>query len=317
MLRIIEVILVISAFRNDYRDIKTHLIKALELVATLAFMNYILIMFVPNIFVKIIRKENNYTVETFLYLFNMLPNVYYNISGVEIFRRNQGIYWEPGVMQAPMNILIYYLLIECKYKINRAKLPIFIVISTFSTTGYILLALILFLKFRVLFFSRRALLKKIAVIMVILIFLPFLIGEIKHKFYGSAKESSIIRMYDYFVTLKIIQDNFLLGVGINYDNYVDKRTNVSIKIGDTSYTYGERGSTNSITTIFVYFGFPLGALIIFALYKQNIFSGQLAFFILIFFILFTEPIGLSQLTCLFLLSAIPIRKTTVLHEKYK
>lgn len=58
--------------------------------------------------------------------------------------RNWGPFWEPGVFQIYLNLSIIFLLLEEKRDYKKIIVNIAAIISTFSTTGYIALALIIF-----------------------------------------------------------------------------------------------------------------------------------------------------------------------------
>jgi hypothetical protein len=309
IVRLIIIILILSGFTNDYRDIKIHLVKALNLVVYLSCVNIILVLLVPNRFVEITLEDSGYTTNTFLYLFNFLSHGKINANGITLIR-NQGPYWEPGVMQGLMNILIYYRLIECNYGINKVKLPILIVISTFSSTGYIILCLILLLKFRYILFSKKRGIAVIIIFIAMVVFIPVMSSNLINKFAGEDKWSFYARMYDTFVGLRISINHFWTGIGYNPDRYFDELKNASsLLIAGQSINLGFRGNTNGIATLLMYFGIPLGALLIFILYHQKIFLKKKIFFLVFCLILVSEPLSITLFAMFLLLSSALRHKT--------
>jgi hypothetical protein len=309
IVRLIIITLVFSGFNNDFQDIKIHLVKALNLVVYLSGINIILILLISNRFVEITIEDSGYTTNTFLYLFNFLSHGKINISGIALIR-NQGPYWEPGIVQGLMNILIYYNLIECNYNINKTKLPILIVISTFSSTGYIILCLILLLKFRYIIFFKKRGIAVVIIFMAVIIFIPVMYSNLINKFVGEGKWSFYARMYDTFVSLKISINHFWTGIGYNPDRYLDESKNVSAIIAGQAVNFGFRGNTNGITTLLMYFGIPFGSLLIFILYHQKIFLKKKEFFLVICLILVSEPLSITLFIMFLLFSSILRYKNT-------
>jgi hypothetical protein len=294
--------MIFSGFNNNYNDIQIHLVKSLYLVAYLAGVNMILVLVMPDKFVEITLEDSGYTANTFLYLFNYLDYSKIVANGITIIR-NQGLYWEPGIMQGLMNILIYYQLIECDYNITKSKLPILIVISTFSSTGYIILGLILLMKFRNIFFSKKGGIAVIILFIAILVFVPLIASNLKNKFTGEDKWSFYARMYDTFVGLRISINHFWTGIGYNPDGYFEESKNLSALIANQSINLGFRGNTNGIVTLLMYFGVPFGVLLLFVLYQQKIFFKQKIFFMIICLILISEPLSITLFIMFLLLSS--------------
>jgi hypothetical protein len=294
IVKILIIMFFVSAYRCDFQDIKFHLMRATKFVTILATINIFVPLLFPNMFV-LQSKENGYIVNTLGFIFNYVST--YNVGGI-IFFRNQGLYWEPGVLQAVINIYIYYLLIEQKQNINKVKLPIFVVLSTFSTTGYILLALMLLYS---LIKRKRSSGFDLSLLLVLLLFTSILTSQIAYKFKGEGKESSSTRVTDIIIGIKIIMKHPYIGLGYHPQKY-DEEVKILLKENQTLHTTNH-GNTNSIMQMFYYFGIPLGILLFRALYKQKIFHNSNFFFIMIFIILCAEPLLMSHFTTLLLMSS--------------
>ena len=106
-LRYIVKINIIAAFLLYYRESESNftgeLMLALVVVMVHALINFILGFFVWDLVTKI--TTDYYSVYTFLHVF------FYQISEAKIFDisigRNQGLFWEPGILQIYMNIAFY------------------------------------------------------------------------------------------------------------------------------------------------------------------------------------------------------------------
>ena len=80
-----------------------------------------------------IQVNGSFTRTIFIYQFNPICPV----------SRNSGPFWEPGVFGIFINISIFFKLFLEKAKLNRALLEIASVLTTFSTTNYLILFLLL------------------------------------------------------------------------------------------------------------------------------------------------------------------------------
>lgn len=95
----------------------------------------------------------------------IVHNYMHGILGVY---RNAGIFWEPGAFQAFLNLaLIFEFSKKEKYNKNRILVFTLAIITTFSTTGYILL----FLNYSILFFRIKKKKKYLYLILFTIIFI--------------------------------------------------------------------------------------------------------------------------------------------------
>lgn len=300
--RVITVALLITAFRNDYKDIAKYLVKVLQLIVVLATINFLLYMLVPGIFVML-KSQSGFPVNTIGLIFNYYSKL--SINGW-VIPRNQGIFWEPGVLQIPVNMLIYYRLIEENRSIKSIFLPVFILFTTFSTTGFIIFAIILFFKFKSTFSLRgKGLLRTLGMIVIISMFIPLLYMEVNAKFNEPGKNiSSLARTYDLLMAARIATQYPWFGIGLNEERNTAlmKMQNVQVDGLETE----TRGNTNSILQFFVNWGVPVSLILIFALYKQQIFPHRFCFFILIMLAFFSEPLVGVFLMILLMLSSIKL-----------
>jgi hypothetical protein len=272
--------------RNPYFSYKTFE-WVFAIISVHAFFNFVLCSTVQPLFYIVGSSDQSFTAASFLYVFFF--NSFITVAGIDICR-NQGFFWEPGVLGFILNIYLFIILI-IKEKKNYAWILFvcFLIITTFSTTG---LALML-LQAIYYFFQNRISVKKILMICVVGVALvPFFISNLKEKTSGDGEVSYIMRNYDSFIALDMIRNNPIVGIGLSSDRYKTEQQkyprffNSDLKEG--------RGNTNSILTIFVSFGIPLGALIMFLLYKQ-VFIEDFPKFAFVLFVVFlaSEPLLMS------------------------
>lgn len=307
--RVILTMFVFTAFGNDYGEIVKHVIRSLWLIMFLALINFVLTMTMPSIF-YMVNMEDGYRVMTIGYFFNMLAE--HSLLGFDIIR-NQSIFWEPGILQIVANILIFFIIIEQNGSILKAVLPIIIVLTTVSTTGFIILTLLLFVKFKNNFSLKgKGLIRTLTMIVLVGAFIPLLYGEIIYKFQGEAKTSSTLRMFDLYMGLSVAISHPITGIGMNQEKMIEMTGSNIIEI-DGEDLQSNRGNTNSIILMLVKLGFPITIILLWGMYKQLLFEHKLCFFIVLFLSLFSEPLFSSYIVLLIVMSSIeiPIKNETV------
>lgn len=294
-------VIIFSSFK-DIEEIKKFFIKACKIIVWLAFLNFIILILFPNLFIETIDTEgSNYRVFTIFYIFNNL-GVPYKIASIDFFR-NQGVFWEPGILQIVINILIYYRLFEENKSIKQILIPIFVLLTTASTTGMFLFAFLFTIKY-----LKKLDVKKIIVLLGVgFAFIPVLINDIEYKFKGDGKLSSQWRTYDTLMGLFVISRNPLTGIGISEDKYFNEMKNSFIRVNGESMNI-ERGNTNSIILICLYFGIPLSIVILYKIYHQNLFKKKWLFFSLLMICLASEPLIIRTFFSLLLISSIKVEK---------
>ena len=300
---LISSIFIFSSFKNN-KEIVKYFIRACKIVIWLALINFILFIILPNLYTKAITANGNYEVFTFFFIFNDL-GAPYQIAGIN-FSRNQGVFWEPGILQIIINILIYYYLFEEKKSLKSIFIPTFILLTTASTTGLFIFALLFTIKY-----LKEMDLKKIFILLAVGgLFIPILINDIEHKFKGDAKQSSQLRTYDALMGLYVISKYPLTGRGINEDKYLEEIKFSFVTIDNEKLTI-ERGNTNSLILLCLYFGIPLSIIILYKIYHQNLFEKKWLFFSIIIICLMSEPLITRMFFYLLFISSIKINRDKV------
>lgn len=287
-------LLVIGSCGNNCQVISDNIYRSCRIVSYLGILNVILYLFFPSFFVYLIN-ESGFGINTILFVFN-----YQNDEII----RNQGLYWEPGVFQVLLNIYLFIMLVERRYPYKKAILPIFLIISTFSTTGLIIMSLILFCSF----VKRKKTItpiKKIFLVSFFAILLsPIVYNNVIEKFSSDKSPSSALRTYDFFMGLNIIKDNPLWGVGMDPQQFSKRARGIDIIGYDTSVLNINRGNTNAIISIAMMLGVPVLLLFVITMYRQKLFLKRKLFFCVIFVSLFSEPLFPFPLLFLLCLSSI-------------
>ena len=299
-LRIFSAYLVICAFKGDTDDIRTHLVKVFRIVAFLALINVVLYTLFPQLFIYI--ETDGYNTYTLGLIFNYLPTS--KVFG--LFDRNPGLFWEPGVLQMSMNMLIFNDMIVEKRGFQKVVVPIISLITTASTTGLGLFALII--AYRILFVHNASSSKSIRQILLLLVFLPLFIPIIHQnandKFGGEGSISTAYRLNDLLLSGEIAKQHPFIGIGFDENKYKQMSNNISLNTYE-NYEIGlDRGNSNSLSQVIIYFGLPAFLLFLLALYKQKIFPHKKFFFFLFLISIASEPLLVTTMMMTFLFSSL-------------
>jgi hypothetical protein len=267
-------------------------------------MNFLLLHSILNFLFGFILFGNLEVVKTeqinfltFKYLFFYFSEA--SSSGFSILR-NQGVFWEPGVLSVFLNILLFVYLFVKPY-ISRAILVFIMIFTTFSTTGLFLSMLLFIVKYNK--SIRSSFVAFFIGIVPLLALLPVLIGNINDKVSGNGQASFYWRSFDLLISLQIVAQNPIKGIGFGGEVY--KKVQEQNKMFMQSDILEGRGNTNSIVYIFIAFGIPLAIYILYLLYNQNVFkhSNKFLFFFILIICLSTEPLITSVFFLIILFSS--------------
>ena len=284
----------------------------LKLIFLHSLLNFIAYFFVNEQLFDI--SSDYYSCKTYNYIFYYASDEInlsvMNLFGIE-FCRNQGLFWEPGVLQVFLNL--FFFLEAFIYKRNRWLLLIgFVILGTYSTTGIIILIgqlVYLFIQR----FNENKLFLPIIFLSFIPIYLVFSIN-IEEKFKGNRIFSFQKRLFDFTQPIFIAAANPLTGVGLDldqfqklrYEFYIDDESlalinetlGVSLKAAGTS-----AGSANSLTFLLAAMGFPTAILFVFMFLRQKIINDhKLLFFFIVFVSVMSEPLFLRPFFFIYIIS---------------
>jgi hypothetical protein len=284
----------------------------LKLIFLHSLLNFIAYFFVNEQLFDI--SSEYYSCKTYNYIFYYASDEInlsvMNLFGIE-FCRNQGLFWEPGVLQVFLNL--FFFLEAFIYKRNRWLLLIgFVILGTYSTTGIIILIgqlVYLFIQR----FNENKLFLPIIFLSFVPIYLVFSIN-IEEKFKGNRIFSFQKRLFDFTQPIFIAAANPLTGVGLDldqfqklrYEFYIDDESlalinetlGVSLKAAGTS-----AGSANSLTFLLAAMGFPTAILFVFMFLRQKIINDhKLLFFFIVFASVMSEPLFLRPFFFIYIIS---------------
>jgi hypothetical protein len=304
---------VLVLFYYNNQESKTVFIDSLYFILKLVLFHAVF-SFIAYFFIKdnlfLITSEYHETL-TFNYLFHYSPKdgTVINLLGLDI-ARNAGIFWEPGILQGYLNLL-FFLEISI-YKRNKMLLAliIFAVLTTYSTTGLLLLIL------QVGYFSQKLLKNNTKIILFIVLIIPLYYvfnSNLNEKIYGEGESSFQKRLFDLTQPFFIAMENPLTGVGLDLDRfkevregfYINSDLNSSLnQIGiEQKVETTSKGSTNSVMYMLAGMGFPIALLFIYMFTKQQIITNdRLMWFTLTFVFVLSEPLLFRPFFFLFIVS---------------
>ena len=304
---------VIVLFYYNNQESKTAFINSLYFVLKLILFHSVF-SFLAYFFIKdnlfLITSEYHETL-TFNYLFYYSPKegTVFNLFGLDVVR-NAGIFWEAGILQGYLNILFFLELSIFKRNKKLLGLIILTILTTFSTTGLLLLIL------QVGYFSLKLLKNNTKFILLIVLIIPLYFvfnSNLNEKIYGEGESSFQKRLFDLTQPFFISIANPLTGVGLDLDRfqevregfYINSDLNSSLnQIGiEQKVETTSKGSTNSVMYMLAGMGFPTTLLFIYMLIKQKIVANdRFMWFILTFIFMMSEPLLFKPFFFMFIVS---------------
>ncbi|MEE2953724.1 MAG: O-antigen ligase family protein [Bacteroidota bacterium] len=294
---------------RNYDRLLNRLYVVLKYIMIHAFLNFIAFFFIKNNLNTIISTHHECQTYHNIFFYGSILKEYklVNIFGLE-FCRNQGIFWEPGVLQVFLNIFFFIEAFILKQNRKLLILTAFVILTTYSTTGIALLLIqtVIFI-FRE--FKRNQLIFSILLLISIPIYTIFNIN-MQEKLSGNKKASYMKRVYDFVQPLYIASEHPLTGVGLDIEKFQEIRQEYyfspeNIQQIGIDYKYDEKNqkNTNSISFLFAAMGFPTALLLLYMFIKQRIFKEDKWLFLLIMLIsAISEPLFLRPFFFIFVVS---------------
>ena len=289
--------------RNINQFLKT-LYFVLKLIAFHSALNFIFYFFVSDDLSTI--TSTFHECETFLNLFfYTTERSIINVQGFE-FCRNQGLFWEPGILQIFLNILFF---LEA-FVIKKSKLFLlfiaFVILTSYSTTG---LAILLIQALVYLTEERKN--NKLIITVIVILLIPFYFifsVNIDNKIQGAKKTSFQKRIFDLTQPIFIAIDNPLTGIGLDVFQFQNIRkefyisANSFIEIPST-IEVSDKSSSNSVMFLLAGTGFPTTLLLLYMFFKQKIIEHKKWLFMIILFVsVMSEPLLLRPFFLIFIIS---------------
>ena len=283
----------------------------LKIIALHAAVNFILYFFIKNNLTDVISRDKD-VYKTFFHIFYYMPEKsVVSILNFE-FCRNQGLFWEPGILQIYLNMLFFLAAFVFKKSKLFLVLASVLIVTTYSTTGLILLLFQSFFYFKS-SFENKKILAPILIILLIPIYLV-LSSNVKEKVSGEREASFQKRMFDLTQPFFIALDYPLTGIGLDLIQFQKKRQEFYISSNrlqkilnflgvSAKFETTEKGSSNSIMFLLACTGFPTTIILLFMFYKQKIIkSKSYIWLILLTLSVISEPLLLRPFFFLFIIS---------------
>lgn len=279
-LRSFEAVLILGCIKQDFSKFINTLYLVLWGVAVYGAINFLMYTLFPYLFVTI-TTDAGYVFNTFSYIFFVQ-----GVPQFGHFSRNLGLFWEPGVFQIPLNILIYLILIAKRKPLKVALLPLVVLITNSSTTGLILMICIIM--YRIFIIDKKKV--SFSFLFFGFVLVSLISPVIYYKFVNNEGGSFGARAYDFLFALKVIADHPLFGIGNRTEIYNNMIYDMDIAFVK-DFELGEHsGNTNTIVAMFMYLGFPVWFVIMRGLVKQKLFPCGKLFTSIILLSLCSEPL---------------------------
>jgi len=308
---------VFTAFHFLNNRKKNIFIKRLYLV-----LKVVVVHACVNVLVYDIVKSNLVTISNLFHECQTFANIFFYSSlekkfalisfmGLD-FYRNQGLFWEAGVLQVFLNIFLYLELFIFKKSKLWVLLAIFSILTTYSTTGITILLI------QILYYMKYEMNKsKILIPFVLVLLLPvYLIfsANVEEKIVGEKEASFQKRYFDLVQPLFIAFQNPLTGIGLDLDKFQEYRSSfyfesslfnsVQDQVGlELKMEITDQGSSNSFMFLLSTMGFPTFILFMYMFFNQNIFQQRkYLLYTIIILSLMTSPLLLRPFFFLFIVS---------------
>jgi len=305
-------IFVLNYFKNNrnYNILIERIYSVMKIIMIHSVLNFMAFFVIKNHLAII--TSNYHECETFMNVFfYTTERGIVNMFGLE-FCRNQGVFWEPGVLQGFLNMFFFLEAFIIKKRKGLLLLTAIAILSTYSTTG---LALLLVQGIVYLFSEFKT--NKFVVPVVLLLSVPVYMVfslNVEEKVQGEKEASFQKRLFDLTQPLFIAIEHPLTGIGLDIDEFQKMRKefyfsspalrSLQEKVGVESKTLGtDKGSSNSIMFLFAAMGFPTAILLLSMLFKQQIITEKKWLWMVIMIVsVMSEPLLLRPFFFIFIVS---------------
>ena len=279
-----------------------HLFLVLKIILIHSLINFFIYPLAQPFLFEI--SNNRYECVSFFNVFFYLKYTHsLSIFGIELVR-NQGIFWEPGVLQIFLNLLLFIISFVEKKRGIIFWLTILAILTTFSTTGLVVMSIQLLISFGSEIRNNILFLPVGVVLLALVYFITS--ANISDKLHGDGQYSFQARFFDLVQPLYMVYENPLMGVGLDDEQFMKTRQKTSFSLNLKALDFSnvnDKGSTNSIMFFLAAAGIPFTLILLFLLFKQDfVMEKRKLFFILIVVSLMTEPIMLRPFFLTFVMS---------------
>ena len=297
-------------FGDNKNRLLLSLYAVLRIIVVHSLLNFSFFFFIKDNLSVI--SSTYHECETFLNLFfYTTERGVITLFGLE-FCRNQGLFWEPGVLQVFLNI--FFFVNAFIFKKNRFMLALTAVaiVTTYSTTGIALLLLQ-----SLVYILKEMKDNKLLVLIFLFFTIPVIMIfnlNVEEKVQGEKQASFQKRLFDLTQPFFIAVEYPLTGIGLDLNQFQKMREEfyfssanldaLQDQIGVDSITAGtDKGSSNSVMFLFATMGFPTTIIFLFMFFNQQIIIDTKWLFMIIMLIsVMSEPLLLRPFFFIFIAS---------------
>ena len=281
------------------------LVPVFRVMAALAILTPVAVLMPGITFQPLPIGDTEY--QTFFLLFTYHDMV----ANAGWFKRPDGFFFEPGVLQLYLNIYVAISLFVLRLGWRDLALGVASVVITLSTTGAVILAF----QLTVAYFSRvnvrngphRQLL---ALLLAPLLLLPsafYAISNVNDKLTGEGRGSAWARQYDLLTGLAVVAESPITGIGFDYDRYYALASRVGYRETRLSeQNISERSNSNGIATLLYSVGVPLSLMFLFGLLKQKFVRPRVVMAVILLLSLSTEALIFTPFVLMIIFSGLLI-----------
>ena len=315
MMVVVVCLLTVFHFSNNRQE--DHFIErlyfVLKIIVIHAIINVLAYSFIKN---NLFVISNSYhECQTFLNIlfYSSLEKKFTLISFMGFdFYRNQGLFWEAGVLQIFLNIFLYLELFIFKKNKVWVLLAVFAILTTYSTTGITILLL------QIAYYIKSEMKNSKIFIPVVLSFsIPIYLifsANIEEKILGEKEASFQKRYFDLIQPLFIAIQNPITGIGMDFTKFQEYRSSfyfessvfdvIQDKIGlELKMEITDQGSSNSFMFLLSAMGFPTFILFMYMFFRQQLFvKKKNLLYSIIIISLMTSPLLLRPFFFIFIIS---------------
>lgn len=249
--------------------------------------------------------------KTFLYLFFFNED-----EGFAGMYRIQGFCWEPSCWNLLLDLNLLFTLYFKEKKINII-LAVFSIVTIMSTTGLVVMSVIICLNYLLNLKGKQMIKACLAVFIFLSVLGPFVYNNVTNKLDSGSGNA---RLGDFAIAAAVIEEHPFAGIDMDHltSNVLvaNARENAWTSSGDKQ-GYMEQGMTNSFAALFVQWGVPITILFFLMMLYMPLIEQRklkLLFIIVVLSVLMGTPIANTGFFFMFVFSTvlIPKRKSFVI-----
>ena len=315
MMVIVVCLLTVFHFSNNRKEY--HFVERLYFVLKIIVIHASINVLVFSLFKNNLSVISNsfHECQTFLNIFfySALDKKFTLISFMGLdFYRNQGLFWEAGVLQVFLNIFLYLELFIFKKNKILVLLAVFAILTTYSTSGITIL--LLQIAYYVISEMKNS---KVLIPVVLSLSIPIYLifsANVEEKILGEKEASFQKRYFDLIQPLFIAIQNPITGIGLDLTKFQEYRSSfyfessvfdvIQDEVGlDLKMEITDQGSSNSFMFLLSTMGFPTFFLFMYMFFRQQLFvEKKYLLYSIVIISLMTSPLLLRPFFFIFIIS---------------